>query len=93
MDMAPVLKCSMSACAYNSESICHTPGINVGPHAECGTFTHGSAKAGFEETKGAVGACQATECTFNERLECKAPDIEVANHERHADCETFKARS
>jgi hypothetical protein len=92
MDMSPIMKCNMATCAYNSKNICHTPGINVGPHAECGTYTHGSAKGGFPDSTGAVGACQATECEFNSRLECKAPDIKVADHDRHADCETFKRK-
>ncbi len=93
MDMTQILACNMSACAYNMNDICHTPGINVGPHAECNTYTHGSSKGGFRDIKGAIGACLASNCTFNTLLECCAPDINVAGHDRHADCETFQARS
>ena len=93
MDMTQILKCDMSTCAYNRNDICHTPGINVGPHAECNTYTHGSSKGGSPEAKGGIGACLASECRFNEQLECRASNINVASHDRHADCETFQARS
>ena len=93
MDMTQILKCNMSTCAYNVNDICHTPGINVGPHAECNTYTHGSSKGGFLESNGGIGACVASECKFNEQLECKASSINVSSHDMHADCETFQARS
>ncbi|MBI2328952.1 MAG: DUF1540 domain-containing protein [Chloroflexi bacterium] len=93
MDMTRILKCNMSTCAYNMNNICHTPGINVGSHAECNTYTHGSSKGGFPEAKGGIGACLASECKFNEQLECRISSINVASHDRHADCETFQTRS
>ena len=39
MDMTQILKCDMATCAYNMNEICHTPGINVGAHAECDFLT------------------------------------------------------
>ena len=93
MDMVQILKCNMSTCAYNMYDVCHTPGINVGPHAECNTYTHGGSGGGFQEVKGGIGACFASNCTFNDQLECGAMDINVASHDRHADCEIFQARS
>ncbi len=93
MDMTQILKCDMATCVYNMSEVCHTPGINVGSHAECNTYTHGGSDGGFQEVKGAIGACLASDCTFNNLLECRAPDINVAIHNRHADCETFQARS
>ncbi len=93
MNVTQILACDMSNCAYNTNYICHTPGINVGPHAECSTYTHGSSKGGFQEVTGGIGACLASDCKFNERLECQAPNIGVANHDRHADCKTFQVRS
>ena len=93
MDMTQILACNMSTCAYNMNDLCHTPGINVGPHAECGTYTHGSSEGGFQEVKGGIGACLTSNCKFNDRLECGASNINVASHDRHADCETFQARS
>ncbi len=93
MDMTPILACNMSTCAYNMNYVCHTPGINVGPHAECNTYIHASSKGGLQEVEGGIGACLASDCKFNERLECQASNISVANHERHADCETFHVRN
>jgi hypothetical protein len=83
----------MSNCAYNKNIACHTLGITVGPHAECNTFVHASARAGFKEVKGGVGACQTAECAFNNSLECAAPDVNVSGHEKHADCTTFRAKA
>jgi len=65
MEMTPVMKCDMTTCAYNQRNACHTWGINVGPHAECSTFTHASARGGYNEVKGAIGACLAADCQFN----------------------------
>lgn len=90
--MTGIKSCSMSVCAFNMEGMCHTLGINVGAHAECNTFTHNPDKGGFWEVKGGIGACMATDCKYNDRLECGAPDISVKGHSRHADCETFKSR-
>lgn len=87
--MSMIMKCTMSNCAYNSSGLCHTPGITVGPHAECNTYVHASARGGFKDIKGGVGACMASDCCFNDKLECQAPGIDVAGHDRHADCETF----
>lgn len=93
MDMTPVGTCSASVCSYNQRNLCHTLGINVGPHAECHTFNHGSAKSGFTEAKGGIGACLASDCKFNQQLECKASNIEVAFHGSHADCRTFQTKT
>lgn len=84
--------CSVSNCVYNMENNCHTPGINVGPHAECSTFLHGTSKGGFTEVEGTVGACQASDCKYNDKLECRAPNIDVALHSIHADCKTYEPR-
>ena len=93
MDMTQITKCNMETCAYNQDAACHTLGINVGPHAECNTYTHGSSKGGKQEVNGAIGACLASDCMFNDMLECNAPSIDVSSHERHADCGTFMPRA
>jgi hypothetical protein len=94
MDMSEIAKCDMVNCTYNSNRVCHTLGINVGPHAECNTYvTNGSSKSGFKEAKGTIGACLTADCKFNDRLECSAPNINVGGHAIHADCETFQSRS
>jgi hypothetical protein len=93
MDMSMITKCTMSNCAYNAGGMCHTLGITVGPHAECNTFVHASARGGFREVQGGIGACLASDCKFNDKLECRATNVDVASHEKHADCETFRAKS
>ena len=90
--MPQVRECEVATCAYNGNKACHTLGITVGPHAECSTFNHGSRKCGFNDVKGGVGACLATDCRFNDRLECAAPNIKVNNHSEHADCQTFEEK-
>lgn len=93
METAQIKMCDMSNCAYNTDDMCHTIGINVGAHAECNTYNHGSSKGGFPDTRTGVGSCFASDCRFNGLLECKVTNISVANHGRHADCKTFQPRS
>lgn len=92
MNMTQIAKCDMSSCAYNMEGVCRTLAITVGAHAECNTYNHGSSKGGFKEAKGGIGACLASDCKFNDQLECAIPKVNVASHDRHADCETFRPR-
>ncbi len=90
MEMTQISNCDMESCTYNTGGLCHTLAIAVGPHAECNTYTHGSSKGGFNNANGGIGSCLAADCRFNERLECRAPEIDVSSHEIHADCETFE---
>ncbi len=92
MNMSPIEKCSMANCAYNKGGFCRTLGITVGAHAECNTFVHASSRGGYPEVKGGIGACLASECKFNQLLECQAKKVDVASHGKHADCETFQQR-
>jgi hypothetical protein len=89
MNMTGISKCNMTTCAYNKESSCRTPGITVGPHAECNTYVHASSHGGFDDVKAGVGACTAAGCKFNKKLECQAPKVDIAVDEKHADCTTF----
>jgi hypothetical protein len=92
MNMTGISKCAMSKCAYNSEGSCHTPGITVGPHAECNTYVHHSSRGGFQEVKGGIGACLAASCKFNDKLECQAPAVNVTSDDKHADRSTFEKK-
>jgi len=91
-EMTSIAKCNMSVCMYNQKGMCHTPGITVGPHAECNTYNYAKSKGGFDEVSGAIGACAAADCKFNEQFECRAPNIDVSSHSVHADCKTFSPR-
>jgi hypothetical protein len=90
--MTPIKICGMQSCAYNMAGRCHTLGISVGPHAECNTYVHASSRGGYNHVNGGVGACLASDCKFNDLLECRASDVVVSAHEKHADCETFQER-
>ncbi len=89
MNVSGIASCNMSNCAFNAGQMCRTMGISVGHHAECKTYAHGSSKGGFKEVVGAVGACQASDCRYNDMLECTADNIDVASHDMHADCRKF----
>ena len=92
MNMTAISKCNMSTCAYNKEGACHTLGITVGPHAECNTYVHASSRGGFPDIKGGIGACTASSCKFNEKLECQASQVDVDVDAKHADCKTFQMK-
>ncbi len=93
MNMTPVSNCGMSSCAFNSKEMCHTRAINVGFHAECNTYVHGSETGGIKDVTGGIGACMASNCKFNDRLECTASSIGVSGHQIHADCKSFSQRT
>jgi hypothetical protein len=79
----------MSTCAYNKDNSCRTPGVTIGPHAECNTYVHASSRGGFPGVKAGVGACTASSCKYNDSLECKAEKVAVSMDEKHADCQTY----
>jgi len=85
MEMTQIGNCNM-------DRLCHTLAITVGPHALCDTYIHGSSKGGFSDANGGIGSCLAADCKFNEQLECRAPEIDVSSHDKHADCETFELK-
>jgi len=92
MNMVSISKCNMSTCAYNVDGACHTLAITVGPHAECNIYVHASSGGGFPEVKGGIGACTASGCKFNDKLECQASKVDVAVDAKHADCKTFQVK-
>ncbi|MCR4393239.1 MAG: DUF1540 domain-containing protein [Dehalococcoidales bacterium] len=93
MEMTRIAGCNVTKCIYNMNNECHTLAINVGTHAECNTF-YGSEsnKSGFNEVRGGIGACLASDCKYNDKLECKAPNVNITAHNIHADCKTFTPR-
>ena len=94
MEISDIDSCDMTSCSYNMRNQCHTFAISVGPHAECDTFYYRAEdQGGFEETTGKIGACVASNCKFNEQLECKAGNIDVGSHKAHADCRTYEPRA
>ncbi|MEJ2192389.1 MAG: DUF1540 domain-containing protein [Nitrospirota bacterium] len=94
--MPKVVDCDMSDCTYNDKNLCHAMAINVEPGSPCPlchTFMKQAGKSGVVDMTGLVGACKVADCTFNDALECSAPEgIHVGKHEAHPDCKTFAAR-
>ena len=88
-EMSVIATCNASNCTFNAGGKCHTLGISVGHHAECKTFVQSGTRGGFKEVTGGVGACSASECKFNDVLQCTADDIDVNTHDLHADCIKF----
>lgn len=94
MEMPKILGCDAMECAYNKDQQCHALAITVGDgsKARCDTFWSGSPQGGDLNVIGGVGACRATGCRFNERLECTATGIQVGHASGEVDCLTFAAR-
>jgi hypothetical protein len=47
---------------------------------------------GFPDVKGEIGACLASSCRFNNKLECQAAEVNVTSDDKHADCTTFQKK-
>jgi hypothetical protein len=87
-------KCELMECVYNKESKCHAKAITMGgpDHEcpECDTFMASSKKGGIDGVA-EIGACRASECSWNMSFECSAASVVVGRHKNHADCQTYKA--
>jgi hypothetical protein len=80
MNITLIANCGISACACNKQDSCHSLGITIGPHAECNTYVHASSRGGFPEIKGGIGACTASSCKFNNKLECQSPKVNCSGY-------------
>ncbi len=89
--MVKIVECSVGECAYNRENMCHTMAITVGNGIahKCDTFCPSPGKGGDPNAMGAVGACKAESCRFNQSLECTATGIRVGREGSLIDCLTF----
>lgn len=93
MKMPRVIDCSVTDCAYNSNSMCHAMAITVGSSTPlCDTFFKKERKGGAMDVIGGVGACKVESCKFNDSFECTADGIHVARHADKAECDTFSPR-
>ena len=91
MEMAKIIACDATECAYNRDSQCHAGGITVGGPADhmCDTFFPSSMKGGIADMIGTVGACKVACCQYNSNLECSAAGIRVGHEAADVDCLTF----
>jgi hypothetical protein len=93
MDMPKVESCRVTDCCYNADERCHALAITVGGdgmHPECDTYCAYRTKGGDAASMAGVGACKASECVFNQSLECTASAIIVGPGRDKADCLTFE---
>lgn len=78
LHLARVAECSITECAYNSKHVCRAIAITVGrgKAPACETFLVAAEHAGQRGHAG-VGACKASDCRFNQALQCTADSILV----------------
>jgi hypothetical protein len=96
MEMPRVTECTVLGCSYNDHTACHAAAVTIGGRdsgeAECATFIPLDVKGGLPKVMTFVGACQRTDWTHNDHLECGAASVRVgpgAASADHADCLTF----
>ncbi len=88
-----VAECTVTGCSYNHDG-CHAPAVTIGGtdgDAECQTFIPLSIDGGLPIASASVGACQRSECVFNDKLTCTADAVKVGSHGSGADCLTYSA--
>lgn len=91
-ELPTVTSCSASSCGYNHDG-CHAPAITVGSSgSNCATFMPLGVDGGLPKVVSHVGACQRTECAFNEHALCGADHVKISG-EGTAHCETYEARA
>lgn len=95
-ELPAVAECTVAGCSYNDHSHCHAAAVTIAGavgDAACVTFVPLGRKGGLDKVITAVGACQRSECVFNDELECSAPSVRIgAAGSDTADCLTYQAR-
>ncbi|MBA8792463.1 hypothetical protein FHX74_000057 [Friedmanniella endophytica] len=89
IDLPQVTDCTATSCAYNHDG-CHAFAVTIDTTANCGTFLSLNEKGGLNVVA-QVGACQRTDCTHNQALECRAPSITVGAGQSTAGCLSYQA--
>ena len=94
IEMPIVGGCSVTECAYNSESRCHAKAITIGDgvHPGCDTFMDGGRGHTRLDMTAGVGACKVSACRHNSDFECMAESIKVGLLQQEANCMTFSRR-
>lgn len=94
LDLATVIGCSVSSCAYNQTNACAAAAITMGApekdKAACITFIPLSVKGGKANVNSFVGACTRDDCAYNDHLECSAASVQVGD--AGAECLTYSPR-
>lgn len=94
IQMPAVENCSVSECAYNSDSSCHAKAITVGdgsnPH--CDTYMDDGHSQTHLNVQAGVGACKVSGCEHNVDLECMADSVSLTMLDDGVNCETYTPR-
>lgn len=93
--VADVTECDVDTCSFNHDHDCTAYAITIGgraEHASCATFIDTSAMGGLPKVLAHVGACQRSECTYNNHLMCDAEKVHVGQGAEAADCLTYQPR-
>ncbi len=92
VDMPSVSECTVTGCSYNNHNGCHAFAVTVDDDASCATFIPLDLKGGLAKVVTSVGACQRTDCVFNDKLECTASAIRMGAGHDTASCLSFRER-
>lgn len=93
--LANVSTCAVHDCSFNDHDDCTAYAITVSgakDHASCATFIDTSQTGGLPKVLAHVGACQRSECRFNNHLMCDAQGVRVGPGAEKADCLTYQPR-
>lgn len=90
MDLPRVADCTASSCAHNHGG-CHAGAVTIShDDGDCATFPTGTT-GGLPTVMATVGACQRTECAFNEQAACTASEVHIGSGTDTAQCLTYSA--
>ncbi len=87
--MPRVTDCTVESCSFHAADGCNAFAVTVDTKASCATFIPLDVKGGLTKVVTQVGACQRTDCVFNQDLECTAESVRVGGS---ADCLSFQKR-
>lgn len=84
--MPHVSACAATECAFNHDG-CSAFAMTMGSTG-CTTFIALDTNGGLPTLDAQVGACQRDDCTYNDKLVCSAPAVQVGS--ASADCLTYQ---
>lgn len=93
LEMPHVAECTVLGCDYNHDG-CRAFAVTIssahaGATASCATFIDIGARGGLDRVVAQVGACQRTDCMFNDALECRAEAVRIGPGGGTAHCLTY----
>ena len=94
LEIAPVSRCDVNQCGYNTNNSCHAKAITIGDSTTPGCDTFMDIKRHSQRLKriSGVGACKTNTCQFNNDFECIAENVTVGYSNGDIRCLTFCSR-